>query len=89
MGPLAIHPIYQSEGLGERLVFNGIEQAQAEKWNWVVLVGDLAYYSRFGFNKDTTHGISIGDGFDDERLLGLDINDKCLEKAVGNLIEGN
>ena len=87
LGPLAIHPIYQSEGLGEKLVLNGIEKAQADNWNWVVLVGDLGYYSKFGFSKDTTHGISIGDGFDNERLLGLDINDSCLEEAVGSLVE--
>ena len=89
LGPLAIHPIYQSEGLGEKLVLNGIEQARADKWNWVVLVGDLAYYSKFGFSKDPTHGISIGNGFDNERLLGLDINGCCLEKAFGSLIEGS
>ncbi len=89
LGPLAIHPIYQSEGLGEKLVLNGIEQAQANNWDWIVLVGDLGYYSKFGFSKDPTHGISIGDGFDNERLLGLDINDRCLEEAVGGLIEAN
>ena len=89
LGPLAIHPVYQSEGLGEKLVLKGIEQAQAYKWNWVVLVGDLAYYSKFGFSKDATNGISIGNGFDNERLLGLDINDSLLEESVGKLIEAN
>ena len=86
LGPLAIHPIYQSEGLGEKLVLNGIEQARADKWNWVVLVGDFEYYSKFGFSKGPTVGISIGDGFDTERLLGLDINGSFLEEAVGILI---
>ena len=89
LGPLAIHPIYQGEGLGEKLVLNGIDQARADKWNWVVLVGDAGYYSKFGFSKYLTYGISIGDGFDNERLLGLDINDSFLEEAVGHLIEGN
>ena len=78
-----------SEGLGEKLVLNGIEKAQAKKWNWVVLVGDLAYYSKFGFSKDATNGISIGNGFDNERLLGLDINDCFLRGSVGSLIEAN
>ena len=89
LGPLAIHPVYQSEGLGEKLVISGIEKARANKWNWVVLVGDLAYYSKFGFSKDPTSGVSIGNGFDNERLLGLDINDRFLEKAVGSLVEAN
>ena len=89
LGPLAIHPVYQSEGLGEKLVLNGIEKAQAKKWHWVVLVGDLAYYSKFGFSKDATNGISIGNGFDNERLLGLDINNCFLRGSVGSLIEGS
>ena len=89
LGPLAIHPIYQSEGLGEKLVANGIEQAYANGWNWVVLVGEAGYYSKFGFSKKPTEGISIGDGLDNERLLGLDINKSFLEEAVGTLIEAN
>ena len=89
LGPLAIHPIYQGEGLGEKLVLNGIDQARADKWNWIVLVGDVGYYSKFGFSKKPTVGISIGDGFDNKRLLGLDINGTFLEKAVGSLVEVN
>ena len=87
LGPLAIHPIYQSEGLGEKLVLNGIEKAHSDNWNWIVLVGDLDYYSKFGFSKNPTRGISIRNSLDNSRLLGLDINDRFLEAAVGSLIE--
>ena len=89
LGPLAVHPIYQSEGLGEKLVLNGIEKAHSDNWNWIVLVGDLDYYSKFGFSKNPTRGISIGNGLDNSRLLGLDINDGFLEAAVGSLIEAS
>ena len=87
LGPLAIHPIYQSEGLGERLILNCIEQASADNWNWVILVGDISYYSKFGFSKKLTSGISLGDGHDNERLLGLDINESFLNEAKGTLIK--
>ncbi len=89
LGPLAIHPIYQSEGLGEKLVLKGIEQACADNWNWVILVGDVDYYSKFGFSKKPIRGISLGDGLDDARLLGLDINGRFLNQAVGVLIKSN
>ena len=89
LGPLAIHPIYQSEGLGEKLVLNGIEKAHSDNWNWIVLVGDLDYYSKFGFSKNPTRGISIRNSLDNSRLLGLDINDSFLEAAVGSLIEAS
>ena len=87
LGPLAIHPIYQSEGLGEKLVLNSIEQASAGNWNWIILVGDVEYYSKFGFSKKPTRGISLGDGFDNGRLLGLDINQSFLNQAIGKLIK--
>ena len=89
LGPLAVHPIYQSEGLGEKLVLNGIEKAHSDNWNWIVLVGDLDYYSKFGFSKNPTRGISIRNSLDNSRLLGLDINDRFLEAAVGILIEAS
>ena len=87
LGPLAIHPIYQSEGLGEKLVLNSIEQASVDNWNWIVLVGDVDYYSKFGFSKKPTRGISLGDGLDDGRLIGLDINESFLNQAMGILIK--
>ena len=87
LGPLAVHPIYQSEGLGEKLVLNSIEQASADNWNWVILVGDVEYYSKFGFSKKPTRGISLGEGLDDSRLLGLDINESFLDEAIGLLIK--
>ena len=89
LGPLAVHPIYQSEGLGEKLVSYSIEKAHSENWNWIVLVGDLSYYSKFGFSKHLTRGISVGSGFDNSRLLGLDINGEFLKAAVGSLIKAN
>ena len=89
LGPLAIHPIYQSEGLGVKLVLNSIEKAAAHNWNWVILVGDIDYYSRFGFSNKPTRGISLGDGLDDARLLGLDINGSFLNEANGILTKAN
>ena len=89
LGPLAVHPIYQSEGLGEKLVLNGIEKAHSDNWNWIVLVGDLDYYSKFGFSKKPTRGISIGIGLDNSRLLGLEIKDSYLEVSFGSVVEAN
>ena len=89
LGPLAIHPIYQSEGLGEKLVLTGLEKAYVNNWNWIVLVGDINYYSRFGFNKKVTQGVTIGNGLDNSRLLGLDIKDSYLEVSFGSLVEAN
>ena len=52
-------------------------------------MGDIDYYSKFGFSKKPTRGISLGDGLDDARLLGLDINGSFLNEAKGNLTKAN
>ena len=49
LGPVAVHPTRQGEGLGGALIREGVAQAQADRWPRVLLVGDAPYYTRFGF----------------------------------------
>ena len=47
LGPVAVHPTRQGEGLGRLLIEGAL--ARATDWDRVMLVGDAPYYSRFGF----------------------------------------
>lgn len=49
LGPIAVHPIRQGEGVGAALMREGLARAAEEGWTRVVLVGDAPYYQRFGF----------------------------------------
>ncbi len=49
LGPIAVHPTHQGEGLGGGLIGQSLENARDQGWQRVVLVGDAPYYSRFGF----------------------------------------
>ncbi|MEM8581267.1 MAG: N-acetyltransferase [Pseudomonadota bacterium] len=51
LGPVAVHPTRQGEGLGAFLIQEGLQTAAALGWERVLLVGDAPYYSRFGFYK--------------------------------------
>ena len=51
LGPVAVHPTRQGEGLGGLLMREGLARAQADRWPRVLLVGDEPYYGRFGFNR--------------------------------------
>ncbi len=51
LGPVAVHPTHQGEGLGGALIRDGLIVAQAAGWERVMLVGDAPYYSRFGFSR--------------------------------------
>lgn len=49
LGPVAVHPTRQGEGLGSLLITDGLERARSSGWKAVFLIGDEPYYSRFGF----------------------------------------
>lgn len=46
LGPVAVHPTRQGEGLGRALIEDALSVAH---WDRVLLVGDEPYYRRFGF----------------------------------------
>lgn len=49
LGPIAVHPTRQGEGLGALLMTAGQQAAQAAGWQRILLVGDAPYYRKFGF----------------------------------------
>jgi predicted N-acetyltransferase YhbS len=50
LGPVAVHPTRQGEGLGGLLMRESLGLAKQAGWGRVLLVGDAPYYRRFGFN---------------------------------------
>jgi predicted N-acetyltransferase YhbS len=49
LGPVAVHPTRQGEGLGALLMQDTLAAAAVEGWRRILLVGDAPYYKRFGF----------------------------------------
>jgi putative acetyltransferase len=49
LAPLAIMPLHQKAGIGRMLVKAGLDQAEAMGAQAAVVLGDPAYYGRFGF----------------------------------------
>ena len=49
LGPVAVHPTRQGEGIGALLIGETLRRAAEAGWLRALLVGDAAYYRRFGF----------------------------------------
>jgi putative acetyltransferase len=49
LGPLAVVPAFQRQGIGSALVKAGLEECRLLGYGSVFLLGYPAYYSRFGF----------------------------------------
>lgn len=50
LGPVAVHPTRQGEGLGRALIEESLQHAAPLGWDRVMLVGDAPYYNRLGFS---------------------------------------
>ena len=66
VGPIAVHPTHQGEGLGAILIENCL--ARATGWDRAMLVGDEPYYGRFGFHRLT--GVRMPPPTNPDRVLG-------------------
>ncbi len=66
LGPVAVHPTAQGEGLGGALIRDSLAYA-TERWERVLLVGDAPYYKRFGFAKQD--GVVMPPPTNPERVL--------------------
>lgn len=58
LAPLAVVPAWQGRGLGSALVSAGLEAARARGCELVVVLGEPAYYRRFGFRPAGAFGIA-------------------------------
>jgi predicted N-acetyltransferase YhbS len=83
LGPLAVAPSCRARGVGAALMNHALAAAAARGHGAVILLGDAAYYARFGFTAAKTAKLSLPGAFERERLLGLDLRDGALEGASG------
>jgi len=50
LAPLSVLPNWQRQGVGAALVRRGLNLGREQGWNAVFVLGDPAYYTRFGFS---------------------------------------
>lgn len=87
LGPLAVHPSMQGQGVGQSLMQVAMTAIDAARFQFVLLVGDLPYYQKAGFNKapDT---VSLPGPVDPHRLLLRPVNaqDATLCNGLSGLV---
>jgi predicted N-acetyltransferase YhbS len=81
LGPIAVHPTRQGEGLGGQLMHEALLKAKKLGWTRVVLVGDEPYYSRFGFRKAPF--LKYPPPTNPDRLLHLEVAGGAFDDSYG------
>ena len=84
LGPIAVHPTRQGEGLGGLLMTESLARAGRLGWARVLLVGDAPYYQRFGFTK--LENVVMPPPTNPDRVLGLELQDGAWQGVAGEVM---
>ena len=82
-GPLAVHPDCRCRGIGAALMRRALRAAADAGHGAVLLVGDAAYYGRFGFTAEKTGALGMPGPSEPDRLLALELAPGALDRADG------
>jgi putative acetyltransferase len=69
LAPLAVLPEYQCRGIGGRLVREGLAACGRAGYGFVVVLGEPAYYRRFGFDRADRRGLGNEYGADEAFMV--------------------
>lgn len=83
LGPIAVHPTHQGEGLGGWLMRDSLARAADAGWGRVLLVGDEPYYRRFGFTRMS--GVTMPPPTNPARVLGLELRPCAWQGVAGDV----
>ncbi len=56
LGPVAVAAAYRRKGVASALVRRSLRQAQNDRWRAIFVLGDSAFYGRFGFRPELAAG---------------------------------
>jgi putative acetyltransferase len=85
LAPLAVQPGLQRQGIGAALVREGLERCADLGWRAVFVVGDPAYYSRFGFVLAAPLGFRYESEAFDSAFQVLELVPGCLARRAGRV----
>jgi predicted N-acetyltransferase YhbS len=83
LGPVAVHPTHQGEGLAGLLIRESLILARRLGWERVMLVGDLPYYARFGFRR--LQGVEMPPPTNPDRVLGHELAPGAWDGVTGKV----
>jgi putative acetyltransferase len=83
LGPIGVLPARQGEGVGARLVWEGLEASRRRGIAGAVVLGDPAWYARFGFRRADTFGLACEFEAPPEAFMALALVDGALDELDG------
>lgn len=83
LAPMAVLPEFQNQGVGSKLVREGLKTASEKGFTAVFVLGHANYYPRFGFQTAKTKGFSCEYDVPDEIFMVLELEKDALKGKKG------
>lgn len=84
LGPMAVVPVRQRQGIGSLLVRAGIKAMREQGCPFIIVLGHPEYYPRFGFVPALRHGLSCQwEGVPDNAFMVLVLDDAAMARISG------
>lgn len=83
LAPLAVCPEFQNQGIGSKLVKQGLEECRGLGHKVIVVIGHPNYYTRFGFSSATAKGLKAPFPVPDEAFMILELVSGALAGISG------
>ena len=86
-GPVGVLPTYQKRGVGSQLIIETLNIARRKGYRGVGILGNPAYYHRFGFVNAERFGITTSDGSNFDAFMILELVPGSLDGIKGKYYE--
>lgn len=84
LAPMAVTPAFQRQGVGTKLVEQGLSELRRDGVPFVIVLGHPEYYPRFGFEPASRHDIRCQwEGVPDEAFMVLLLNEELGGRLAG------
>jgi putative acetyltransferase len=85
LAPMAVHPDLQNQGIGSKLVREGLKKCYQLGYAIVIVIGHPDYYPRFGFIPARQKGLKTPFPVSDEAFMVLEVVPNALEGLKGTV----
>lgn len=86
LGPIAVRPEFQKQGIGGQMIQAGFERAASLGYGVVVLIGHPTYYPRFGFVPAGHFGLKCSISVPDDVFMAYLLHPNGLDGIQGTVV---
>ncbi len=85
LSPVCMELEYRNQGIGSSFIRQSLQKAREKGFKAVFLVGDPAYYQRFGFKTTTHFGIKDTGSIPEQYIMALELEEGILKTHAGTI----